>query len=151
MLHLIDENRKTRERILDSLLQNKKSESTEDDIDLFYKSIAMSVKRLPKHLISLAKTQHLQTLVNLETKAINEQQGLSLIQQKRFVSSQNPEVALNPNQGFALSQPPYPSNPNQTRFVPNQQQGFPSDDNEGVFEGFAERNNLQYHSNNFQT
>lgn len=148
MLQLINENRKTREQILDSLLQNKKSERTEDDIDLFYKSVAMSVKRLPRHLISSAKTQHLEILNDLETKAANEQQGLSGIQHNTFVSSQQPQFASNQNQGFLNQPPPFPSNPHQARFVPQQ---FLLHENQAFLEGFAEQiNNQSITTNNAQ-
>lgn len=62
---LLDENKKAREKIFETFM----SKNSEDDVDMFYKSIALSVKRLPPHLISQAKMQHLQIVNNLELLA----------------------------------------------------------------------------------
>lgn len=131
MLQLMKENRKTREKILDFLVQNKNPEC-EDDVDLFYKSIAMSVKRLPKHLLSSAKTQHLQILTNLENEAANLQQGV--IRHTRVETSTQPERSFdrNPHQTSSpimqrFSQgalfPPNP--PGSLGFPENERQIFP--------------------------
>lgn len=63
----------TRETIF-NILGNTKQNTIDDEIDLFYKSIALSVKRLPQQFISMAKMQHLQILPNLEIEAANLQQ-----------------------------------------------------------------------------
>jgi hypothetical protein len=41
-------------------------EKNEDEIDLFYRSIALTVKRLPPHLIAEVKLQHLKTVTELQ-------------------------------------------------------------------------------------
>ena len=46
-----------------------KMQELHDEIDLFYKSLAMTVKRLPRHLVLQAKLQHLQTVTELELQA----------------------------------------------------------------------------------
>lgn len=47
--------------------------NVEDDIDVFYKSNAMSVKLLPPHLISQVKILYLQTLNDLELNNMQHQ------------------------------------------------------------------------------
>ncbi|KAJ8876875.1 hypothetical protein PR048_021323 [Dryococelus australis] len=44
----------------------------EDDVDLFYKSLAVSVKKLPTHLQSQAKLKSLQIVIELEHRANTE-------------------------------------------------------------------------------
>lgn len=51
---------------------NLKTEKENDEIDLFYKSLSLSVKRLPNHLINEAKMQHLQIIANLEQRVLHE-------------------------------------------------------------------------------
>lgn len=46
----------------------------EDELDLFYKSISLSVKHLPPHLIVEAKTEHLQTLHRLQMQCLEQSQ-----------------------------------------------------------------------------
>lgn len=41
----------------------------DDHVDLFFKSVAMSVKLLPRHLISKAKLRTIQMLIELETES----------------------------------------------------------------------------------
>lgn len=59
------ENKETRAKLFMAL--NDMSQK-QDDIDIFYKSIAFSVKRLSPMLRAQAKMQHLQTLNDLELK-----------------------------------------------------------------------------------
>lgn len=73
LLDMVKANQETRETIV-NILGNTKQNTTDDEIDLFYKSIALSVKRLPQQFISMAKMQHLQILTNLEIEAANLQQ-----------------------------------------------------------------------------
>jgi hypothetical protein len=48
-------------------------EKKEDEIDLFYRSIALTVKRLPPHLIAEVKLQHLKTLTEMEPRVYREE------------------------------------------------------------------------------
>lgn len=65
---LLEENKKAREKILETFV-NKTDVAQEDDVDLFYRSIAVSVKRLPPHLIAQAKLEHLQIVNKLQLLA----------------------------------------------------------------------------------
>jgi hypothetical protein len=47
-------------------------ENKEDEIDLFYRSIALTVKRLPPHLIAEVKLQHLKTVTEIEPRLHQE-------------------------------------------------------------------------------
>ena len=49
------------------------SENKEDEIDLFYRSIALTVKRLPPHLIAEVKLQHLKTVTEMEPRVYDEE------------------------------------------------------------------------------
>ncbi|XP_029348548.1 uncharacterized protein LOC115035057 [Acyrthosiphon pisum] len=84
---LLIENKDARIKLIETL-NNKKMYCEEDDIDTFYKSIAMSVKRLPPSLRAEAKMQHLQILSNLEMKNIqNEHQQLAYSQPPRQIDN----------------------------------------------------------------
>jgi hypothetical protein len=48
-------------------------EKKEDEIDLFYRSIALAVKRLPRHLIAEVKLKHLKTLAEMEPVVYHEE------------------------------------------------------------------------------
>jgi hypothetical protein len=50
------------------------AEHKEDEIDVFHKSIALSVKRLPRHLIAVVKLQHLKAVTEMELRVYHEQQ-----------------------------------------------------------------------------
>ncbi|RZF41331.1 hypothetical protein LSTR_LSTR000045 [Laodelphax striatellus] len=62
--------RKERKRLIDGLRL-----PAEDDIDLFYKSVAASVKQLPPHLAAQAKLVHLQALNDLQMQQIFKQES----------------------------------------------------------------------------
>jgi hypothetical protein len=47
-------------------------EKKEDEIDLFYRSIALTVKRLPPHLIAEVKLQHLKTVTEMQPRFYHE-------------------------------------------------------------------------------
>lgn len=68
---LLEKNRKSREKLINNFLEKKSSEN-DDDVDTFYKSIAMTVKKLPPHLIRKAKIKHLEVLNELEIEATQE-------------------------------------------------------------------------------
>ncbi|XP_069698200.1 transcription factor Adf-1-like [Periplaneta americana] len=63
---LLEDRRIERNNIIDSLNQNY-----DDDVDLFFKSIAMSVKKLPPNLIHEAKMTSLQMVFDLESRYTN--------------------------------------------------------------------------------
>jgi hypothetical protein len=48
-------------------------EKKEDEIDLFYRSIALTVKRLPPHLIAEVKLQHLKTVTEMQPSFYHEE------------------------------------------------------------------------------
>lgn len=48
-------------------------EKKEDEIDLFYRSIALTVKRLPPHLIAEVKLQHLKTVTEMQPRFYHEE------------------------------------------------------------------------------
>lgn len=48
-------------------------EKKEDEIDLFYRSIALTVKRLPPHLIAEVKLQHLKTVTEMQPRFHHEE------------------------------------------------------------------------------
>jgi len=80
---LLIQNKDARLKLIETL-NNKKMHGEEDDVDAFYKSIAISVKRLPPLLRAEAKMQHLQILTNLEIKNTqNEQQKIAYSQPPR--------------------------------------------------------------------
>ncbi|CAH1109078.1 unnamed protein product [Psylliodes chrysocephalus] len=65
---LLEENKKAREKIVEIFLE-KTNVPQEDDVDVFYRSIALSVKRLPPHLIAKTKLRHLETVNELQLLA----------------------------------------------------------------------------------
>lgn len=84
---LLIQNKNARLKLIETL-NNKKMYGEEDDVDAFYKSIAISVKRLPPLLRAEAKMQHLQILNNLEMKnAQNEHQQLAYPQPPRPIDN----------------------------------------------------------------
>jgi len=84
---LLIQNKDARLKLIETL-NNKKMYGEEDDVDTFYKSIAISVKRLPPLLRAEAKMQHLQILTNLEIKNIqNEQQKIAYSQPPRPIDN----------------------------------------------------------------
>lgn len=68
---LLNQNKVSRNKLIETL---NKIKSVEDDVDIFYKSITVSIKRLPPDLIAEAKMQNLQTLHNLELQHRQNQQ-----------------------------------------------------------------------------
>jgi len=63
VIQLLEDRRVERNDIMRNIVQNR-----EDDIDLFFKSIAMSVKKLSPALINEAKMKSLQMVFELETR-----------------------------------------------------------------------------------
>jgi len=63
VIQLLEDRRSERNDILKNMAQNR-----EDEIDLFFKSIAMSVKKLSPALINEAKMKSLQMVFELETR-----------------------------------------------------------------------------------
>lgn len=63
ILALLEARREEREKIIDSL-----NKEPDDDVDLFFKSITKSVKKLRPDLISEAKLKTLQMLIDLEAR-----------------------------------------------------------------------------------
>lgn len=63
IIQLIEDRRNERNDILKNIIQNR-----DDDIDLFFKSIAMSVKKLNPELINEAKIKSLQMIFDLERR-----------------------------------------------------------------------------------
>lgn len=70
------------------------AEHKEDEIDVFYKSIALSVKRLPRHLIADVKLQHLKTVTEMELRIYHEQQQESeeSPQERKFSHTQTSDM-----------------------------------------------------------
>lgn len=63
LLQLMEERRKERNEILKNISENR-----DDDVDVFFKSIAMSVKKLRPELVNEAKMKALQTVFDLEKR-----------------------------------------------------------------------------------
>jgi hypothetical protein len=63
VIQLLEDRRSERNDILKNMAQNR-----ENEIDLFFKSIAMSVKKLSPALINEAKMKSLQMVFELETR-----------------------------------------------------------------------------------
>lgn len=63
IIQLLEVRRNERNDIMRNMVQNR-----EDEIDLFFKSIAMSVKKLNPALINEAKMKSLQMIFDLETR-----------------------------------------------------------------------------------
>nr|XP_022907705.1 uncharacterized protein LOC111419169 [Onthophagus taurus] len=63
IVELMEARRNEREQIIKTLTQNK-----EDEIDVFFRSIAMSVKKLKPELINEAKMRSLQLIFELEQR-----------------------------------------------------------------------------------
>lgn len=68
---ILAENRESRLKLLETLKDVSKKK--EDEIDAFYRSIALSVKSLPPLLKSEIKMKHLQTLHDIELKYMQSQ------------------------------------------------------------------------------
>lgn len=68
---MLVENRESRLKLIETL--KDASQKQEDEVDVFYKSISLSVKRLPPLLRSEIKMQHLQSLHNMELKHMQSQ------------------------------------------------------------------------------
>lgn len=66
ILELMEDRRNERNQILKDLSQNR-----EDDIDVFFKSIAMSIKKLRPALINEAKMKSLQMVFDLESRNVS--------------------------------------------------------------------------------
>ncbi|CAH1111339.1 unnamed protein product [Psylliodes chrysocephalus] len=82
---LLKENKKAREKIVETFL-DKTNVPQEEEVDVFYRSIALSVKRLSPHLI--AKLRHLETINELQLLAsqpqdLPQQQNRSLAVKSR--------------------------------------------------------------------
>lgn len=65
---MIEKSKKEREQ----LIQILSSKDKEDDIDLIYRSLAVSVKKLPPHLQAQAKLKSLQVIMELESQACTQ-------------------------------------------------------------------------------
>lgn len=63
IVELLEDRRKERNEIVKNVIQNR-----DDDIDVFFKSIAMSIKKLSPELINEAKMKSLQTVFDLEKR-----------------------------------------------------------------------------------
>lgn len=114
---LLIQNKDARLKLIETL-NNKKIYGEDDDVDAFYKSIAISVKRLPPLLRAEAKMQHLQILTNLEIKNIqNEQQKIAYSQTPRPIDHTAAIHSFNPS-----SFETYP--PTHQQHQPQQQQGY---------------------------
>lgn len=61
-------------------LDVSKDNELDDDIDIFYKSIALSVKHLPPNLVAEAKIQHLNILNSLQLQATQQQHTTIVLQ-----------------------------------------------------------------------
>lgn len=87
---ILAENRESRLKLIETL--KGAGQKQEDEVDVFYKSISLSVKRLPPLLRSEIKMQHLQSLHNIELKYMHSQ---SQYQQPYYCPQQNiPEHSL---------------------------------------------------------
>lgn len=98
---ILEENKKAREKIVETFV-NINNVAQEDDVDMFYRSIALSVKQLPPHLIAKAKLQHLQIVNDLQSlafqqKALPQQQersSLNLHEDSRYNVDKNQPMHL---------------------------------------------------------
>jgi hypothetical protein len=81
-------------------------EHREDEIDLFYKSIAFSVKHLPRHLIADVKLQHLKTVTEMELRVYHEQQ-----QQQEFEQPTREGKSSYTHQQTSDMDPSHPQHP----------------------------------------
>lgn len=63
LIQLLEERRSERNDIVRNMVQNR-----EDEVDVFFKSIALSVKKLSPALINEAKMKSLQMVIDLETR-----------------------------------------------------------------------------------
>lgn len=97
---LLEENKKARDKIIEAYMEKNTTAKQEDDVDMFYKSIALSVKRLPPHLVSKAKLQHLQIVTSLELEA-NQPECASGIS-RPSISNQNFQFDNNNCQQYQL-------------------------------------------------
>lgn len=79
---ILIENREARSKLLEAL--NDYSQK-QDDIDIFYKSIVMFVKRLPSIFIEEVKMKNLQTLNDSQLKHM---QSLQQYQQSNYLYQQ---------------------------------------------------------------
>jgi len=96
---LLVQNKDARLKLIETL-NKKKSYVEEDDVDAFYKSIAISVKRLSPLLRAEAKMQHLQILNNLEMKNIqNEHQQIAYCQPPRPTDNTTTQT-FNPSSSY---------------------------------------------------
>ncbi|KAK4879803.1 hypothetical protein RN001_007949 [Aquatica leii] len=68
---LLRQSKQERDKLTETIYKNNNLQ--EDEIDLFYKSLAMSVKKLPRHLRSQAKLRSLQVVTELENQATNQE------------------------------------------------------------------------------
>lgn len=67
LMHNLEERSKQRMKIISQLTNQKKEE--DDDVDLFMKSIALTIKKLPSQLIPEAKLQILTLVTNLQASS----------------------------------------------------------------------------------
>lgn len=105
---ILIENREARSKLLEALNNNSEKQ---DDVDIFYKSIAMSVKRLSPILIAEAKMKHLQTLNDLELKhmqSVQQYQQTNYLNQHVQSQAQEPPVNLSYQNHQLISQPLIP-------------------------------------------
>lgn len=95
---LLVENREARVKLMETLRNT--TSNKEDDVDAFYKSVALSVKQLPPLLIAESKLQHLQTLQKIELKHMRDQQ----YQQPYYTQTLQPQINVSGQQYY---QPQY--------------------------------------------
>lgn len=82
---LLKENKQSRDKLISNLRPSEK----DDDVDAFYKGIAIIVKRLPRHLISLTISRCLSFAYDLETEAAQSTNIIMVNQQPLACGSQD--------------------------------------------------------------
>lgn len=114
---ILIENREARSKLLEAI--NDYSQR-QDDVDMFYKSIAMSVKRLSPIFIAEAKMKHLQTLNDLELKhmqSLQQYQPSNYLYQQVRPQAQETPVHLSYQNHQIISKPPIPQKSNFCRYL----------------------------------
>ncbi|KAL4104830.1 hypothetical protein QTP88_020106 [Uroleucon formosanum] len=87
---LLEKRSKERTELMTQLITKKKNTDEYDDVDHFFKSLALSVKKLPPHLISQAKLKMLTIVTDLELQAAdNHTHNVHIIPSISRVSSES--------------------------------------------------------------
>ncbi|XP_025419618.1 uncharacterized protein LOC112689951 isoform X3 [Sipha flava] len=124
---LLEKRSKERTELMTQLITKKKNTDEYDDVDHFFKSLALSVKKLPPHLISQAKLKMLTIVTDLELQAADyHTHNVHIIPSISRVSSEsNTSTSSSPySNNFIPYSPPSLDSPSYSNF--QQQFGPPN-------------------------